>query len=119
MKKWYERASFTDPDYGTDVTDGVREVLRKETAENIIGEGNGELIRVVLHYVTRRGNVKTPVRYLVLQDCPEEDEKLRMIVSRVVDAEFTLRNARNPYRAVKDVRISDIERYAEVRMQTV
>lgn len=115
MKKWYEKARFTDPDYGTDVTDGVRAVLRKQRSENVLGmSGDGELVKVSVSYITRRGNVRRPERFIMLPDCPQEDDKLRDRVERVIKAEFDLRNAHNPYRAVRNVEISAIERYAEV-----
>lgn len=114
---WIEKAKFTDPDYGNDVTEDVRDVLRRTYSANIIGGNcNGELIRVMVSYVTRRGNVRNPIKYLLLQKCPEDEKKLRDVVNRVIDAEYTIKNVNNPYRAVKNVTVQQIERYAVVTM---
>lgn len=117
MKSWIEKATFSDPDYGNDVTEDVRGMLRRTYSDNIIG-GNygGELIKVVISYVTRRGNIKKPVKYLLLKNCPEDDKKLREIVDHVIDADYTLKNIKNPYRAVKKVTVCHVERYAIVTM---
>lgn len=114
---WIEKATFLDPDYGSDVTEGVREVLKSEHSDNIIGgHCNGELLKVEVSYVTRRGNLKQPVKYLLLQECPRDDKKLRAKVTQIIDAAYTIKNVYNPYRAVKDVSVGHIERYADVRM---
>lgn len=118
-EKWVEKAAFFDPDYGTDVTDGVREVLRREHSDNIIGCGNnGELLKVGVSYVTRRGNRKNPVKYLLIPDshCPSDDSKLAEVAGRVIDAVYTLQNLQKPYRAVSEVSIRYVERYADVSM---
>lgn len=117
-----KNAKFIDPDYPYDITEDMKAILKDLHPSMIIGSGvlGMTVYKVSYGYITKRGNYKEAYKMLFLKegdpinylDSFERDIMIEGLIQRYID-NF---NIMYPYRAISNVKILDIVKYANAEL---
>lgn len=117
-----KNAKFVDPDYPADITEDVRREMQDMHPSMIIGSGvlGMSMYKITYEYDTNRGNHRNGCRYLFLKDgdpinslCEYERD---IMIEGLVEKHFSNYNFKFPYRAISNVNILEIVKYANAEI---
>ena len=104
-------ARFAAVNYPADITDDVKEELKDCHPSMFIGDSlTMNLFKVTFRYTTMRGNEKEGMKYLLMNDTEGLSEyEASIMVETTFERWVSLFNLENPYKALLNVEILNIE----------